>query len=313
MHLTICYLTSRKNPRIEWFIGSLQNELKNHARFECKLVVVNSQFTKDQKSIFNRGDSTFSDFVLAKPKPNVWSGPHRLTKEDWFAASNARNTGVCYAPDGWIAYVDDLSVLVPGWLNRVREGMKSNKIICGSYAKVKNLKVEDGRIVSFDSIPSGVDSRARFAQSDPWPCDGGWLYGCSCAMPVEALLTINGWPEICDGLGSEDSCCGLALHNAGYQFVYDRKMMTLESEEAHHEEPSPRREDWHFENGKPVLGGNGSDDKSHAALNIALQSNHFPNTFNLRELRQHILSGGEFPIQQTPEHDWFTGMALRDL
>jgi hypothetical protein len=90
-------------------------------------------------------------------------------------------------------------------------------------------------------------------------------------------------------------------------------MITYESEEGHHEDKPLRREDWHFENGKPVLGGNGKDDKSHALLNIAMQSKNFPNYCDFRELRQSILNGGQFPITQIPEHDFYTGIALRDL
>jgi len=297
MNITFSYLTNRKNPRIEWFIESLHRQIA--VMFRSHQIVVVDTY-KDERPL----NIECASLVHVKPKPCVWQGEFKLTKEDWFAASNARNTALCYAPDGYIVYVDDLSVLMPGWLQAVREGVETGKVICGSYKKVKNLKVENGVPTSYDEFTGGLDSRVRFAPTNPFPCDGGWLYGCSCAIPVEALLTINGWPEdLCDGLGSEDSCCGLALQNAGYQFVYDQRMLTLESEEGHHEEPALIRRDY----------GVSPNDKSHSALNIALQSKRFPNHTDFRQLRQSILAGGSFPIDQIPEHDWFTKTPLKDL
>src|ERR1039457_1584571 len=259
--LTIAYLTSRKNPRIEWFFDSLHRQM-NELRIgldEIKVVVVDfyakERFTTDIATEYH-----FPVSVWTVPKPNVWQGEHRLTKENWFDASNARNTALCYAPDGFIAFVDDLSVLMPGWLKIVHAASFDKKIIYGSYKKVKKLVVESGKVMSCIESPEGMDSRSQYAPTDPWPCAGSWMFGCSCAMPVEALLTINGFPEdLCAGLGSEDSCCGVVLQNAGFEFLYDRRMMTFESEEGHHEEPAFRRDDWHFENGVAVRGGNGKD------------------------------------------------------
>jgi glycosyltransferase involved in cell wall biosynthesis len=246
--------------------------------------------------------------------PNVWCGEHRLTKENWFNASAFRNTGLCMAPDGYIAYVDDLSVLMPGWLSAVREAMAGGYVVCGAYKKVKDLQVENGVVKSYTEFPAGIDGRWQYATGDPCPAESGWLFGCSCAMPVEALLTINGWPDgLCGGLGFEDCCTGIVLTNAGYKMMYDRRMLTLESEEHHHIEPALRREDWHFVDGKPVMGGDGSTDKSHSALNIAMGSKRFPNHFDIRELRQKILAGEPFPIFQVPEHEWFSKTPIKDL
>lgn len=141
------------------------------------------------------------------------------------------------------------------------------------------------------------------------------MYGCSVAMPANALLTIGGWPEYCDGLGSEDYVCGLALQNNGYEFRYDRRMLTLESEEGHHSGPVFRKEDWHFENGVPVTGGNGRDDKSHAALNIAISSKYFDNYYEggMRKMREEVLSGKPFPVVGNPQHDWYTKKHLSEL
>lgn len=310
----------RKDPKIQWFLESLDRETGgDYSRIKIVIVDFWATDPEGMKTYGRMGWAQDTRPIFHKPvKPCVWQGPHRLTKQDWFAASNARTTALCHAPDGWIVYCDDLAVLMPGWLNAVREAMAGNYIVLGAYKKVKNLVVENGAVRSCWEFPQGLDSRwPAGSDSGPVPATGGMMYGCSVAMPVEALLTINGWPEdLCDGLGSEDYCCGLALENAGYTFKYDRRMLTLESEEDHHTGPVFRKEDWHFENGKPVPGGNGGDDKSHAALNIAKQSKYFPNSFGeggIRALRQRILAGEPFPIPQSPQHDWFTKIPLGDL
>jgi len=182
-HLTISYCTSRKDPKIEWFLDSLYRECGGNYD-GIKIVVVPymklplhlSSSVPEIRSIIN--------LTAVPPKPNVWQGKHRLTSTDWFAAANSRNTALCLAPDGYIAYVDDLSVLLPGWLDRVKAAMDGNYIVCGSYQKVKDLVVENGEVKSFTEFEAGKDTRHKFTLSPLHPCVGGWLYGCSCAMPV---------------------------------------------------------------------------------------------------------------------------------
>jgi len=316
MNLTIAYMTARKEPKSEWFFASLGRELEANKDLPLpRIIVVDFYHSKER---FPRGQGYCGEIINTNPKPCIWQGEHRLTRENWFAASNARNTALCLAPDGWIVYVDDLSVLMPGWLKAVRDAMSGGYIALGAYKKVKNLVVENGEVKSYEEFPGGIDSRWRHGDpNSPVDAAGSWMFGCSVALPVEALLTINGWPEdLCDGLSGEDYCCGIALQNAGYKFKYDLRMLTLESEEHHHIEPAFRREDWHFENGVPKIGGNGADDKSHAALNIARQSTYFQNSFgegDIGALRQRTLMGFPFPIPSAPEHDWFTKLALKDL
>ena len=138
-------------------------------------------------------------------------------------------------------------------------------------------------------------------------CDGNWLYGCSLAVPVEALLSINGFDETCDGMGFEDCLAGIMLAKKGYSFVYNRKMLTFESEELHHQFPVMKRTDY----------GVSPNDKSHALLNLTLQGDGWaPNHFaegGLSALRSTILAGGSFPIPQNPKREFFTGTPLSDL
>jgi len=205
--------------------------------------------------------------------------------------------------------VDDLSVLCPGWLLNVRQSMAFNGITLGTYRKVKNLVVEKGEIISWDKEwTGGQDSRRHAGSKDgSIACPGDMLFGCSLVGPVEAFLSVNGWPEdLCDGLSSEDYCMGIAMANAGWAFKYNLNMMTLESEEHHHIEPPFKRSDY----------GVSPNDKSHAALNIAKSSKFFPNSFGeggIRELRRKALSGEPWPIPSAPDREWWTGKLLSEL
>lgn len=311
MHLTIAYFTSRMVPKIEWFFDSLHRETGGDYS-GIRVVVVDRLCDEDGRhtAVFNAALSGKSLPFHVPPKPTVWQGPHRLTREDWFAASNARNTAICLAPDGWIAFVDDLSVLLPGWLARVREAMNHPKrITCGAYRKVKELVVEDGNLVSFTDHPGGHDNRmAHVSGLGPHPCAGNWMYGCSLVAPVEAFLEINGYPEaLCDGMGFEDVIAGIMLEKKGYSFAYDPRMMTYESEELHHQLPVMKRSDY----------GVSPNDKSHAVLNAARNGPGWhPNYFGeegIRGLRARVLAGEPFPVVQIPQHEWFTKTPLSEL
>ncbi len=300
MKLTLCYVTTRKENQFQWFADSLRDQLTaEDVDNGLRIVVVDA----NAKEL-----STSTEFILTPPKPSIWQGPHRLTKENWFAASNARNTGLCFAPDGFIAYVDDLSVLGPHWLQSVREAMAGNYIALGSYEKHNKMIVENGKLIY--SQPYSHDSRVSHSKGDVTSCGGDWLYGCSLAGPVQAFLDVNGWPEsICDGLGFEDCCMGIALGNLNrYSFRFDRRMRTTESEELH----SVGEIYTHSDFGKSPL------DKSHAALNMAKQCKFFEQYLgdgfnNISELRQHILNGGEFPIRKHPDREWFSKTLLCEL
>jgi len=295
---------------IEWWLDSLARQIKPED--EIHIIVVD--FWAKQRATLptvnpiqvNGILDHVKGFLHVEPKPNVWQGEHRLTKDNWFAAANARNTALCLCRTDWIGYCDDLSVLTPGWLEAVRKAVAGNFIALGSYKKVLNLVVEKGEIKSHEEYAGGLDSRLRHV-GDVVSCGGDWLYGCSLAGPVEAFLSVNGWPEICDGMGFEDTCMGICLGNTNkFSFRYVKSMMTLESEEHHHI-------DVRF---KGVDFGRSPKDKSHALLNIAKSSSYFPNFFGpegIRGLRNKVLMGEPFPVVQCPQNEWFTGKLLAEL
>lgn len=312
--LSVSYITARKEPRFSWFADSLDKQGSVEGGFHP--IVISAQ-------ILNAAKIGEAGFTLYRPKPSVWQGEHRLTREDWFSAGNARNTALCLARGSHIAFVDDLSVLTPGWLAAAIEATKFDGITCGAYRKVKKLVVETGEIKSW--LPhlvtspknvmtdAGMDNRWAFLEKQGWDmrrpfdgpqCGGNCMYGCSLVAPVEAFLKINGWCEdLCGGLGFEDCITGIVLENAGVKFRYDPRMLTLESEEDHFVEPAMRKSDY----------GVSPNDKSHKALEIARTLKRFDNGFDLRQMREDVLAGKPFPIPTGPTHEWFTGTPLTEL
>lgn len=307
--LTIAYMTNRRDCRIKWFFDSLKKEA-GEAYDVIKIVVVDF-YANERGSEYDKYKT--SNVVWVEPKPTVWQGKYRLTSRDYFAPSNARNTAICHAEDGHIAFVDDLSVLVPGWLNGVRGAMQMDKVVMlGRYNKVKNLLVVDGQVVSFEEFSGGVDSRYDPSLGDAVrQVSGEWMYGASLVCPVESLLEVNGFDEDCDSMGSEDYICGMMLEANGNKILYNQGMRTFESEELHHKEKPFLRII------KPYVAGVSKfkdKDASHAILNLVKRGRKYaPNFFTLRQLRKEILRGGAFEVNQNPQHDWRDGQPLSEL
>lgn len=303
--LSIVYTTARLDPKIEWFLESLERETGGDYTGIEIIVVDFYHGTPDR----HPKCKIPACLLHVPPKPNAWQGPHRLTKEDWFAVSNTRNTGICYAHGDWIAFVDDLSFLMPGWLTEVRKAMLKKKVMCGAYQKVRDLNIVGPDLISFTDFKEGHDGRWSLGDDDgPGSCPGNCMYGCSLVAPMEAFLSVNGYDERCNGLGFEDVITGIHVGKKGWPMLYNRKMKTLESEELHHVGRNMKRSDY----------GPSPADKSHKILEIAQKGTGWsPNNFgefsDLRRLRQHILGGGDFPKVRGPTHEWFTGRALAEL
>lgn len=320
--LTIAYFTNRRDCRIEWFFDSLNRQMKEqNPKIEIDIVVIDffkeerdeKDWTWTLKAQYRLPETVRLDFE--PPKPTVWQGKHRLTQQDWFAASNARNTAICLARGEWIAFVDDLSILGDKWLERVIAAMdKPDTITLGTYQKMTEMVVDDGVLLSYGKV-SGRDNRMDVVKGDgPHPATGQWLYGCSLIAPIEAFLRINGFDEDCDGMGFEDCIAGLMLERNGYKFLFDPLMLTIESEELHAQGPVFVRKSKRSKN-DPL---NDKAAQDWTMLNMVTRGarNYAPNYFGdggIRRLRERVFAGEPFPIQQIPEHHWFDGQPLREM
>lgn len=323
--LTIAYMTSRKIPKLEWFLSSLANETGGDFS-SIKVVIVDywanpfggtKQMHEARRQYvvdcIDAAGIPHEAYDWMSPKGNPWQGKQRQTLEDWFNVANSRNTAVCMADGEWIAFVDDLSVIKPGWLALAGQAMmQTNMITIYRYQKVRDLVVENGNIVSFTEFPGGIDSRSRHVRDLSrvhTPCPPDWHFGYTIG-PLQAYLDVNGWVESdTAGLSFEDVPTGINLGKKGYAFRYDPRMLVYESEELHGQEGGMRRGDY----------GVSPRDKSHAVLTRARSGdgwakNDFFNGMTLAQLRDHVhaKASNAFPAPRPNQREWFTGRLLSD-
>lgn len=321
--LNIAYCTARKEPHIEWFLSSLANEAAGDFS-QLKIIIVDywanpfggtKQAHEERRAyIFDRVDDAGIPQEAVNwtaPKSTPWQGKQRQTQGDWFNVANSRNTALCYCEDGHVAFVDDLSVLMPGWLGfAAQAAMIPKTITLCRYQKVRDLIVEKGEVKSF--TPQAMDSRAKHFRdltrphlNAPSDLHYGYVIG-----PVQAYLDVNGYVETeTAGLGFEDVPTGINLAEKGYAFRYDPRMFTLESEDGH-DDTKFHKADY----------GVSPNDKSHLILQRSktgngYAANDFWNGQSLAELRDHVFAkaSNPFPAPRPNVREWYSGILLSQL
>jgi len=314
MKYSIVYLTNRIEPLLHWTLESLAKEIPPEERGEVQFIMVD-KFAEDQGrrdwvkvqlvKILNG-----CNYVHTTVKPNVWCGSHRLTSEDYFAASNYRNTGILLAQAPMIAFLDDLSVVCPGWWDHVKRSEADQAVYLGTYDKHRDMYVEQGQLVYSSHVdPDTRRSKLSQENTDPFPCAGSWMYGCSFACPTEALLDANGFDEDCDSMGSEDYITGMIMERKGWQFKFCPQMKTIESD-LHH---------GFGDVAKRIIKPMGGTDASHIILNSVIYDGRSKSAFysnkysDIREARDEVLRTGQLPECGIPQHDWRDGQALEEM
>lgn len=336
--ITIAYVTGRLNPQWQWFCDSLCAQTTAEERDAMQILVIDGHAQDDMAWDKSEKEThlgygavhpcrlnALEDCVQARfdyqhlpPLPCAWQGPFRQTKRDWFCAGNTRNTAFVVAQHPYVVFVDDLSVLMPGWFDQVRHAAQDQYVVCGAYKKVKNLTVlDDPFAVTYEEFPPGVDSRwSKGSDTGVVPWHGSAMFGCSFGVPLEAALEVDGNDGACNGAGAEDYDFGIRLERAGWPFFYNRNMLTLESEEHHHVESSLPRE------AKLVMpeylpkGYTGNPMSDHVMLNRVCQETEriLPIIgHGLREMRQHYLATGLVPVPAPDQRDWRDGKLLSEI
>lgn len=301
--LTVAYLTSRLNPRLQWVLDGIKNQAQGR---QFELIVVDYHADKEgRKEFISHGRDL--PFLHVTPKPSALQGKHKQTSKDYFAAANARNTAACYAKGTHICYLDDLTCIGPEWFDNVWHCAQSQYVMCGSYKKVKDMVVENGVLISHTEFPQGVDSRWSMGSDNGLVhCSGGQLFGCSFCLPLSWYLSVGGQDEIYDGLGAEDYSLGLNLEKAGYPIYYNRNALTYESEEAHYEDEAMIRLDKRMGN---TYSSNVLLEQLQASPTPRIHGNDYP----IDELRALCQAGKPFPLPVKNKKDWRDGQPYKEM
>jgi glycosyl transferase family 7 (putative galactosyltransferase) len=317
------FLTTREDPKIEWFMDSLARELDSlgPSKPTFELIIIDSRLwyvdqDERRQKFRDAAKGRFGELIHVPPKPSVWQGPARLTTFDMFCGAGARNTAFCYARGEHVVFVDDLSVLLPGWASGHLHAAQFKYVMCGSTCKNLDMVVEDGIVKSFTLFPPGQDHRLRGAPKDgSVRCSGSWLFGGTFSVPLNAALDVNGFDEINNGIGCEDYDFGIRLDKSGQKICFNKTCGTMESEEAHHLEPHTLMLRIDKKLNPAIANTIPGDGHSSNLLYDRLINAKSPWTTdqhqpNLRQLRDRILSGGQFPIPTEPRRHWVDGQPL---
>jgi hypothetical protein len=296
--LTAVYITARDNPEFNWMRAALGN-----------LRIVGIYKGDADKPVIVYPDT---EITIGRPvKPNIFQGPFRITKQDWWFAAGARNTGICHVKTPWVLFLDDRSVLTPGWEAAIEAAISGNYIVAGAYEKRANMRVDYNGIVDEGSLLA-EDGRLKWCQSNnvqtPFQCGGEWLYGAAFAMPVEWYLNANGQDETTGGLGFEDTPFGIVLQNNGYPFRYDPRLKLVEDRTGGECGPTMFKSDF----------GVSPNDWSHAFLERCRKNKRSEHLFtpelDLRKQREEILAGWPFPIPEKREYRHpFTNQLISEI
>lgn len=297
--LTIVYVTARHEPKLEWFLDSLDRETgKDYSN--TKIIIVDTLLWSRKDITLYNGDK---NLIMVEPKPTIWQGKHRITKTDWWAKCNAMNTGIALCDTEWIAFVDDRSVLSHGWLQCVQDSMIHGYAVCGSYEKRANLKVENGEVLDGGEL-LGLDIRTQRG----FPHRTADWYGGSGALPLEWCLRVNGFPEdVCDGLGFEDIAFGILLRNNHLEMRYDSRMRIIEDRTPTEIGGALKRAS------KPSPNDDKYQAKDYRILAIMGASSTSGNSYDLTDLRQRTLRGEPFPPPTASHKDWFDGEEISQM
>ncbi len=340
--LSIVYITERARPRFDWFADSLANQLADAGAGESEragrngtveLIVVDGHHSPERAAEFARIVGGRFPMRHVPPKPTPYNGAHRLTQRPYSAISSARNTGILHASAPYVVFVDDCCLLADGWWQEVADAAANGYVLAGTYENRVNMRVERGRLLGDDGLGAGAAARdSRWELGDEQALVqivGSQLFGCGLGVPRALLLQINGFDELCDPIGGEDSNLGIRLEWSGARIFLSRRMLAIKDGERHRDDTTIRLDRGHAPDG-PLdperyiaclaefgVGArtiaDGAWDCSHLCLDLLYGTRSCLALGNYYELSSLSVEQLQQTVADFPERYWATGEPIATL
>lgn len=330
--VSVVYVTHRANPHFDWFADGLARQVGEDA---VEVIVVDGRHSTERARAFAQMVDGRFTLRHVPPKPTPYSGPGRITRHPYSAASSARNTGIVYARAPYVVFTDDSGALGDGWWEEVVTAAKHAYVLAGTYENRTDLVVEDGRVLSGHLAPGAkagdvIDSRWEIGDDHALvQIVGSQLFGCGLGAPRARLVALNGFDELCDPIGGEDYHLGVRLEWSGERLFFSRRMMTIKDADRHRSDAIKRLDRGRAEDGPlaearymACLGEFGVAQRTlagrpwdcgHLCLDILYGTRSIRslgNCYDLESLNEQDLAQ---VAQAFPERYWATGEPLAEL
>jgi GT2 family glycosyltransferase len=155
------------------------------------------------------------DLLASLPKVrylSIWDGRNNMPA--------ARNLGISNAFGDIVAFIDDDSMVFPGWLENIVSGYSVDKIGgVGGRTIDSYLKVDENDTRIGKSLPDGTVVQ-NFSRDISSPIFVDWIIGCNMSFRRSILNDLGGFDQNYGGNNSyEDIDMGTRVRKAGYELV----------------------------------------------------------------------------------------------
>lgn len=208
MKISVVTPTARKEPLFREMADSLYVAAQNMDEGEFEWIVVDAGFWYDPDRFWDLYAAVELRFPTTHSPSKVgWHQP----RFGYFPTTNAaRNTGILYAQGDFVVFLDDCSIVHPNFLVQAIEGAKRGSVIRFPHMRREGLGMLN---------PPGWGYRR---------IDRAGLRGSGVGYPLDALLDVNGFDELCDGQRKEDVEIGFRLANLGLVLEEDEGTLIVE-------------------------------------------------------------------------------------